>query len=83
MAGRYLVTGVQLGMLLAIDDKKAREDMLNKILKDQFIGTSEKSIGDDCKKYTKEPYCPYFSSENCTTDCDLCNYKPKSNTRIK
>ena len=82
MAGRYLVTGVQLGMLLAIDDKKAREDMLNKILKDQFIGTSEKSIEDDCNtlanfRSSKEPYCPYFSSENCTTDCDLCNYKPK------
>ena len=54
MAGRYLVTGVQLGMLLALEDKKERENILNKILEDQFIGNSDKSINDDCKEYNKE-----------------------------
>jgi len=49
MAGRYLVTGVQLGMVLAIDDKKERDTLLNKIIKEQFIGTSDKSIQEDCK----------------------------------
>jgi len=55
MAGRYLVTGVQLGMLLAIDDKKEREDILNKIMKDQFIGTSENSIENDCNEHKLIP----------------------------
>ena len=49
MAGRYLVTGVQIGMILVIDDKKERNDILNKIMKEQFIGTSNKSIQEDCK----------------------------------
>ena len=50
MAGRYLVTGVQLGMLLALEEKKEREKILNKIMTDQFVGTSEKSIEEDCKE---------------------------------
>jgi len=52
MAGRYLVTGVQLGMLLVIDEKD-RKEILDKIMKEQFIGTSDNGIIEDCKLVEK------------------------------
>ena len=46
MAGRYLITGVQIGCLMALD-KEGREKLLAEIEDRQFIGTSDKSISDD------------------------------------
>lgn len=49
MAGRYLITGVQIGMLLAINSKKERAKILKEIQEKQFIGNSNKSVKDDAK----------------------------------
>jgi len=46
MSERYLITGVQLGMLCALD-KKDRCKLVDEILDKQFIGNSDKSIGED------------------------------------
>lgn len=42
MGGRYLVTGVQLGMLVALD-KKERLDLVEKIIDEQFVGKGKKT----------------------------------------
>ena len=49
MGGRYLVSGVQLGMLLAIAEKNARDKIINKIIEDQCIGNSDKDIKKDAE----------------------------------
>ena len=49
MAGRYLVTGVQLGMLLAINSKEEKEKIINNIIEEQFIANSGNDIKEDCK----------------------------------
>ena len=49
MAGRYLITGVQIGMLLAIRDDEDRKELLDRIQKEQFIRNSKQSIKDDVK----------------------------------
>lgn len=50
MAGRYLITGVQLGMLIAIEDRDERQQLVDKIVARQFIGCSDKHIEQDAKK---------------------------------
>ena len=47
MAGRYLVTGVQLALLNETDDKKKRSDFINEITEKQFIGNSDNDVVDD------------------------------------
>jgi len=49
MTERYLVTGVQLGMFFAFDDKKQREELMDEIVENQFLGNSKKKIEDDVK----------------------------------
>jgi len=49
MAGRYLVTGVQLGMLVGLDDRKDREDLTKHIEEKQYVGNSTQPIEKDCK----------------------------------
>lgn len=49
MGGRYLVTGSQLGELIALcklDQEKANK-LLNKIIENQQIGESTKSLKED------------------------------------
>jgi hypothetical protein len=53
MAGRYLVTGVQLGMLSAIDSKKERGEILQKIIDEQYIGNSDNDVKEDAKWHEK------------------------------
>ena len=53
MAGRYLITGVQLGMLTAMKDEKDRIDLLRIIEEDQFIGNSDIAIKEDVKWHEK------------------------------
>jgi len=58
MAGRYFVTGVQLGLIKAsIDNAKSNTDYLdtaleavNNILNNQYICESNTPITDDCNK---------------------------------
>ena len=49
MAGRYLVTGVQLGVLIGLEDRKDREDLVKHIEEKQYVGNSIQSIEKDCK----------------------------------
>ena len=53
MGGRYLVTGVQLGMLKAqmnLNGSKDAEAQIQKILEEQFVGSSDQAIEIDVKK---------------------------------
>ena len=52
MAGRFLVTGVQLGMLktLAKFDRTTFEDLIDEILNNQCVGLSKNSIQEDVEK---------------------------------
>ena len=52
MAGRYLVTGVQLGMLKALEDKAERDKLVDDIINDQFVGNSDQDIKDDVREIT-------------------------------
>jgi hypothetical protein len=47
MAGRFLVTGTQLGMIKAFLKDKDALKMIDEIIEDQFVGNSDKSILDD------------------------------------
>jgi hypothetical protein len=51
MAGRYLVTGVQLGMLKVIPLEEKNE-LINSIIDNQFIGNSKEPIDEDVKTFT-------------------------------
>lgn len=50
MAGRYIITGVQLGMLIGLQDRDEREQLIEKIEAKQYIGCSDKSIEQDAKE---------------------------------
>lgn len=53
MAGRYLISGVQLGLLKSLALIKDTEEVthqLDDILTNQFIGNSENSLEEDIKK---------------------------------
>jgi hypothetical protein len=49
MAGRYLITGVQIGMLIAMKDEVERLKLLKEIEDKQFVGESDRDILDDIK----------------------------------
>lgn len=54
MAGRYLISGVQLGLLKSLNLMKNTKDVdeqLNGILDKQFLGRSTNSIEEDIKKW--------------------------------
>lgn len=53
MGSRLLITGVQLGMLIGIEDLEDRKELAEKIEKKQYIGYSDKDIEYDCKKAIK------------------------------
>jgi hypothetical protein len=59
MAGRYLLTGVQIGMLQVFfkEGKTANGlKMLNEIEEEQFVGTSTREIGSDIKLLNEKFY---------------------------
>jgi len=63
MAGRYLVTGVQLGMLKALaknEPEKVEEDILA-IQDKQYVGNSRNEISDDVITM-REGKLPLFTS---------------------
>jgi hypothetical protein len=49
MAGRYLITGVQLGMLIGLEDSDSRQRLVNIIEKNQYLGYSGNDILNDVK----------------------------------
>jgi len=53
MGGRFLVTGTQLGILSAIDDKCVRNKTIQNIIDKQYIRASSTSIMDDIKELTQ------------------------------
>ena len=55
MGGRYLVTGSQLGTLIALCklDADGCNKLLNEITEKQFIGDSIDSIENDIDKYSE------------------------------
>jgi hypothetical protein len=44
MSERYLVTGAQLGILLALEDKTERKEVIDEIIEKQFVGNSELTV---------------------------------------
>ena len=49
MGSRYLVTGVQLGMWIGMEDREDRDKLVRDIEEKQFIWASQKPIEKDCK----------------------------------
>lgn len=51
MAGRYLITGVQLGMIKGLlnHDHVEIENLIDEILNGQYVGHSQRSIETDCE----------------------------------
>lgn len=56
MAGRYLITSVQLGMLIGIEDLEDRKVLGEEIEEKQYVGYSDKDIEFDCKKVATIPF---------------------------
>ncbi len=53
MAGRYLITGVQLGQLQALAQTNSKDELLKlvqEIFDEQFVGNSTNSIKFDVKR---------------------------------
>jgi len=49
MAGRYVITGVQIGMLKSVPSKAARDLVLDEVLQNQHIGESNQPLDYDIK----------------------------------
>lgn len=54
MGERYLITGVQLGMLAEIDDKVERKKLAEEIIDKQFITRTENNIEFDVETVQQE-----------------------------
>jgi hypothetical protein len=44
MGGRYYITGVQLGILIAIDNREDRAKLINEIIDKQFISDTSSPV---------------------------------------
>lgn len=51
---RYIISGAQLGILLASDDKLTRCKLIDEIVDKQFIGNSNQNVKRDVKNITLE-----------------------------
>ena len=47
MGERYLVTGVQLGMLTVSSKESDRKKLIDEIIDKQFVGNSDSAVEDD------------------------------------
>jgi len=52
MSERYVLSGVQLGLLIELD-KESRKKLINEIIDRQFIGNSKNNIEKDVEKWAK------------------------------
>jgi len=51
MGERYLVTGVQLGLLTVTPDEKTRDKLVNVIVDEQFVGNTDNTdVAKDAKR---------------------------------
>jgi hypothetical protein len=52
MAGRYLVTGAQLGLIKGLikHEPNEVEKVIDEIIKSQYTGHSNKNVIDDCER---------------------------------
>jgi len=66
MGGRYLVTGVQLSLLKLNNDLVNREEIIDNILEEQFVGHSDKYIMDDVNKLSMDDIS-FCNGCNCMT----------------
>lgn len=53
MAGRYLITGVQLGMLVALPKQEERQKLVEEISEKQFLCNSDLQIDVDVYRVSK------------------------------
>ena len=44
MSSKFIITGVQLGMLIALKDEKERQKVADEIIDKQFIGNEEERL---------------------------------------
>ena len=54
MAGRYVITGAQIGIIrgaLESNDRKLIDNMINEVYKNQFISDSDKFVNLDIQRY--------------------------------
>ena len=47
MGSRYLITGVQLGMLIGLQNQEERQTLADEVEDKQFVGNSQNDISDD------------------------------------
>jgi hypothetical protein len=53
MGERYLISGVQLGSLFALDKRESRQKLIDEIIEKQFIATSGQPIEADVHNIIK------------------------------
>ena len=53
MGNRFVISGVQLGMFIAIPSLHDRQKEADKVIKDQWIEDSEEPLSTDIKLYKK------------------------------
>lgn len=53
MANRYVILGTQLGMLIGLVDRKARQTMVDQIIETQHLEYSEEPLMKDINRYKK------------------------------
>lgn len=56
MGGRYLISGVQLGILVGLQDYEDRKEMVDKIVNNQFVCNSNQNVEKDFEKIFDEKY---------------------------
>jgi len=50
MGERYIISGVQLGLLCSTENKEKRKEIIDNIIDKQFIGSSSNNPKTDAKK---------------------------------
>ena len=65
MSERYLISGCQLGLLQKTEEHITRQQLVNEIIKNQFVGNSELSVKEDAKNVVLKKPFPHieFGSE--------------------
>lgn len=72
MSERYVVTGVQLGMLIALKDQDTRQRTVDMIIENQFIGHSENPVNKDAERLLAEK-----PQARCNCQCSECAVNEK------
>ena len=63
MSERYLVTGIQLGLLIATKSKQARKEIVDVIVDRQFIGNSDDIVTSDALKLSYHTDAIFFNKD--------------------